>query len=54
MKFLYLFDLVRVSQTPAAPTEVKMVAEETILKKLATIACPIRFATISSLTAPNG
>jgi hypothetical protein len=34
MKFLYLFDLVRVSQTPAVPTEVKMVAEETILKKV--------------------
>jgi hypothetical protein len=33
MKFLYLFDLVRVSQTPAVPPEVKMVAEETILKK---------------------
>jgi hypothetical protein len=33
MKFLYLFDLVRVSQTPAVPTDVKMVAEETILKK---------------------
>jgi hypothetical protein len=34
MKFLYLFDLVRVSQTPAVPTEVKKVAEETILKKV--------------------
>jgi hypothetical protein len=34
MKFLYLFDLVRVSQTPAVPTDVKMAAEETILKKL--------------------
>ena len=34
MKFLYLFDLVRVSQAPAAPGEVKMVAEETILRKL--------------------
>jgi hypothetical protein len=34
LKFLYLFDLVRVSQTPAAPAEVKMVAEETILKKV--------------------
>jgi hypothetical protein len=34
MKFLYLFDLVRVAQTPAVPTDVKMVAEETILKKV--------------------
>jgi hypothetical protein len=34
MKFLYLFDLVSVSQTPAVPTEVKMAAEETILKKV--------------------
>lgn len=34
MKFLYLFDLVRVSQTPAVPADVKMVAEEAILKKL--------------------
>jgi hypothetical protein len=33
LKFLYLFDLVRVSQTPAVPPEVKMAAEETILKK---------------------
>ena len=37
LKFLYLFDLVRVSQTPAVPTDVKMVAEETILKKVETI-----------------
>lgn len=34
MKFLYIFDLLRVAQTPAVPTDVKMVAEETILKKL--------------------
>ena len=34
MKFLHLFDLVRVSQTPAAPPQVKKVAEETVLKKL--------------------
>jgi hypothetical protein len=34
MKFLFLFDLVRVSQTPAVPTDVKMAAEESILKKL--------------------
>jgi hypothetical protein len=35
MKFLYIFDLLRVAQTPAVPADVKMVAEETILKKLA-------------------
>ncbi len=34
MKFLYVFDLVRVSQTPAVPTDVKRVAEETILNKV--------------------
>jgi hypothetical protein len=34
LKFLYIFDLLRVTQTPAVPTDVKMVAEETILKKL--------------------
>jgi hypothetical protein len=34
MKFLHLFDLVRVSQTPATPPQVKKVAEETVLKKL--------------------
>ena len=34
LKFLYVFDLLRVAQTPAVPTDVKMVAEETILKKL--------------------
>ena len=34
MKFLHLFDLVRVSQTPATPPQVKRVAEETVLKKL--------------------
>lgn len=37
LKFLYLFDLVRVSQTPAVPTDVKLVAEETILKKVDTV-----------------
>jgi hypothetical protein len=37
LKFLYLFDLVRVCQTPAAPADVKLVAEETILKKVETI-----------------
>jgi hypothetical protein len=37
LKFLYLFDLVRVCQTPAVPAHVKVVAEETILKKLQTI-----------------
>jgi hypothetical protein len=34
IKFLHFFDLVRVSQTPAAPPRVKRVAEETVLKKL--------------------
>ena len=34
LKFLHLFDLVRVSHTPAAPPQVKKVAEETVLKKL--------------------
>lgn len=33
LKFLHLFDLVRVCQTPAVPTDIKRVAEETILKK---------------------
>jgi hypothetical protein len=37
LKFLFLFDLVRVSQTPGVPADVKMVADETILKKLDTI-----------------
>ena len=34
MKFLYLFDLLRVAQTPAVPADVRTVAEENILKKL--------------------
>lgn len=34
LKFFYVFDLLRVAQTPAVPTDVKMVAEEAILKKL--------------------
>ena len=34
MKFLYLFDLVRVSQAPAVPPPVRKVAEETVLKRL--------------------
>jgi hypothetical protein len=33
LKFLHLFDLVRVCQTPAVPTDVKFVVEETILKR---------------------
>jgi len=37
LKFLYLFDLVRVCQTPAVPADVKIVAEETILNKVETI-----------------
>ena len=35
LKFLYIFDLLRVAQTPGVPTDIKSVAEETILKKLA-------------------
>jgi hypothetical protein len=34
MKFLFLFDLVLVSQTPGVPVDVKMLAEEAILKRL--------------------
>ena len=34
LKFLYTFDLLRLAQTPAVPNDIKMVAEETILKKL--------------------
>ena len=34
MKFLYVFDLLCVAQAPAVPADVKMVAEETILKKI--------------------
>jgi len=37
MKFLFLFDLVRVSQTPGVPADVKRAAEETILKKAETL-----------------
>ena len=37
MKFLYVFDLLRVAQTPPVPADVKMVAEETILKKIASM-----------------
>jgi len=32
-KFLHLFDLVRVAQTPAVPADVKLAVEEAILKK---------------------
>lgn len=35
MKFLWVFDLLRVAQTPAVPADIKVVAEESILKKLA-------------------
>lgn len=35
MKFLYVFDLLRVAQTSGVPTDIKLVAEEMILKKLA-------------------
>lgn len=34
LKFLYLFDLLRVTQTPAVPAEIKLAAEDAILKKL--------------------
>ena len=34
MKFLYVSNLLVVAQTPAVPTDVKMVAEEAILRKL--------------------
>lgn len=34
LKYFYVFDLLRVAQTPAVPADVKIVAEETILKKL--------------------
>jgi hypothetical protein len=34
LKSLYLFDLLRVAETPGVPADVKTVAEETILKKL--------------------
>lgn len=37
LKFIYLFDLVRVSQTPGVPADVKMAAEEATLKKLEAI-----------------
>ena len=35
MKFLYVFDLLRVAQTPGVPADVKKTAEENILQKLA-------------------
>lgn len=37
LKSLYLFDLVRVCQTPGVPADVKMAAEENILRKLDTL-----------------
>lgn len=37
LKFLYLFDLVRVCQTPGVPTDVKIAAEEAVLKKVEAI-----------------
>jgi len=37
IKFLYLFDLVRLCQTPGVPADVKVAAEEMILKKADTI-----------------
>ena len=37
LKFLYLFDLLRVVQTPGVPADVKIAAEENILKRAETI-----------------
>lgn len=37
LKFLHLFDLVGVSQSPTAPSDVKLAAEESILKQAETI-----------------
>ncbi len=37
LKSLYLFDLVRVSQTPGVPTDVRLAAEEQILRKVETL-----------------
>ncbi len=37
LKFLHLFDLVRVSQSPSTPADVKMAAEDAVLKKLESI-----------------
>lgn len=37
LKFLHLFDLVRVSQSPAVPADVKMAAEDAVLKRLESI-----------------
>jgi hypothetical protein len=34
LKFLYLFDLLKVAQAPAAPADVRMAAEQIILKKM--------------------
>jgi hypothetical protein len=37
LKSLYLFDLVRVSQTPGVPADIRLAAEEQILRKLETL-----------------
>jgi hypothetical protein len=37
LKFLYLFDLVRVTQTPAVPADVKRAAEEAVLTKVGAV-----------------
>ncbi len=34
LKFLHLFDLLKVAQAPAAPADIKMAAEDAILKKI--------------------
>ena len=44
LKFLYVFDLLRVVQTPAVPGNVKLVAEDAILKKAETLARGERIA----------
>jgi hypothetical protein len=37
LKFLFLFDLVKVAQTPSVPTDIKIAAEDTVLKKMQSI-----------------
>ncbi len=37
LKFLHLFDLLRVAQTPAVPADVKIAAEENILRQVETL-----------------
>lgn len=37
LKYLYLFDLLKVAQTPAAPADIKVAAEESIIKKTSSL-----------------